>query len=185
MKTTLAAVLALAVVALIGPTPAASATKRTLYPCQDQTGFSSTTLTIVTSVKPSYNQTWVFAEAPSVVATRILANLNNNSANVTFKEANGVVPNLYINVTLTESNSGTQQDSAYAAVTGLAKPGTLFNATSGNAPYIGWKDAVDHLSTDMLEWLTGGWHSNPPCRRPDGSTRTQWPDTGGSVPRSK
>jgi hypothetical protein len=145
--------------------------KDNVWPCQDQQGFSYTTLTVVITVKPTYNMTWKFAEAPSVVAQRILADLNANGRGITFQEANGVVPNLYINVTMTETNDGTQQDSAYAEVTGLAKSGTLFRESSGPAPFTAWREAVDHLSTNMLTWLQNGWHSNPPCREADGSVR--------------
>jgi hypothetical protein len=155
--------------------PAEAASRQTLYPCDDQTGFSNTTLTLITTVKPTSGMTWTFPEAPSVVAQRVLTNLNANAKSITFKEANGVIPNLYINVTLSETNSGTQQDTAYAEVTGLAKAGTLFRENSGAAPYIGWRDAIDHLVTKMLVWFEQGWHGNPPCRLPDGSTRTHWP----------
>jgi len=145
--------------------------KDNVWPCQDQVGFRYTTLTVVITVKPTYNMTWKFPEAPSVVAQRILADLNANGHGITFQEANGVVPNLFINVTMSETNDGTQQDSAYAEVTGLAKSGTLFRESSGPAPFIGWRDAVDHLSTNMRNWLENGWHTNAPCREADGSVR--------------
>jgi hypothetical protein len=145
--------------------------KQTVWPCQDQQGFSNTTLTVVITVKPSYNMTWKFPEAPSVVAQRILSDLNDNSAGISFQEANGVVPNLYITVTISETNDGTQQDSAYAEVTGLGRVGTLFHESSGQAPYTAWRDAVDHLSSNMLVWFQNGWHTNAPCREADGSIR--------------
>jgi hypothetical protein len=166
---TLAAVAALALFA-----PDAAVAAPTIYPCQDVQAFSSTTLTLVTTVKPGSNSTWTFPEAPSVVAQRLLTDLNSNSASITFKEASGVIPNLYLNVTLTETNQGTQQDSAYVNVTGLAKAGTLFNESSGQAPYIGWRDAIDHLATNMLTWFQQGWHTNGTCRRPDGTIRHSW-----------
>jgi hypothetical protein len=171
---------------LCAAAPGTAATRQTTYPCQDQAGFSNTTLTIVTTVTPSAGMKWSFDEAPSVVAQRILTDLNGNSHNITFKEASGVVPNLYINVTLSETNSGTQQDSAYATVTGLAKSGNLFTESSGVAPFIGWKDAVDHLATNMLVWLQNGWHTNPPCLLPDGTMRTDTANPGGTqTPRRK
>lgn len=143
-----------------------------LVACYDQQGFSYTTLTVVISVKPTYNMQWKFPEAPSVVAERLLNQLNANSSGITFREANGVVPNLYINVTMSETNDGTQQDSAYVEVTGLGRAGTQFRDSSGVAPYTSWRDAIDHLSTKMLSWFTGGWH-NTNCRMPDGSVRAQ------------
>ena len=60
----------------------------------------------------------------------------------------GVVPNLYINVTISETNNGTQQDSASVEVTGLGKAGVLFRESSGPARYTGRRDALDHLSTN-------------------------------------
>jgi len=177
MKTTFTAFLAMALMALFcaGSADAQLFAKKkkkdNIWPCQDQQGFRYTTLTVVITVKPTYNMTWKFPEAPSVVAQRILADLNANSQGITFQEANGVVPNLYINVTMSETNAGTQQDSAYSEVTGLGKSGTLFHESSGQAPYTGWRDAVDHLSTNMLTWLQNGWHTNPPCREANGSIR--------------
>ncbi len=185
MKTS-AFVLGLALVALIAPLPAGSADRRAAtYPCGDQLGFSNTTLLIVTTVTPAAGKVWSFDSAPSVIAARILSDLNANPNNITFKEASGVVPNLYLNVTMSETNTGTQQDQAWISVTGLGKPGVLFSESSGAAPYIGWHDAIDHLVTNALVWIDQGWHTNPPCRRPDGSMRTQWPDTGGGSARSK
>lgn len=177
MKATFAAVLTLALLVLFCAVPADAQLfskknkQSNVWPCQDQQGFSNTTLTVVIIVKPAYNMTWKFPEAPSVVAQRILADLNENSAGITFQEANGVIPNLYLNVTVSETNDGTQQDSAYSEVTGLGKAGVLFRESSGQAPYTGWREAVDHLSTNMLNWLQNGWHTNAPCREPDGSVR--------------
>ncbi len=177
MKSTFAAVLTIALLALFCANPADaqlfSRKKKqdNVWPCQDQQGFSYTTLTVVITVKPNYNMTWKFPEAPSVVAQRILADLNGNGSGITFQEANGVVPNLFITVTLSETNNGTQQDSAYSEVTGLGKVGVLFRENSGPAPYTSWRDAVDHVSTNMLTWFQNGWHTNAPCRESDGSIR--------------
>lgn len=144
-------------------------------PCQDQTAFSNITLTVVTTVKPSYNMTWKFSEAPSVVAKYLLTDLNSNTHGIIFTEASGVVPNLLFNMTMSETNEGTQQDSAYITVTGLGKNGNLFTESSGAASFVGWRPAVDKLASNMLVWLGQGWHTNPPCRLPDGTTRTHWP----------
>ena len=170
-------VIALAAVLLLGGSTTnaqAAARTKTIYPCKDHLPFYNTTLTIVTTVKAPYNTTWAFPEAPSVLAQRLLTGLNNNSKSITFKEANGVIPNLYINVLLTETNTGTQQDRASVESPACA-PGTLFTDTSGPAPYIGWRDAIDHLATNMIVWFEGGWHTEPPCRLPDGGMRTHWP----------
>jgi hypothetical protein len=174
----------LVVVGLAGSAPSIAASRGgTTWPCTDQTGFSYTTLTIVTTVNAAAGKTWTFDSAPNVIAQRLLTDLNNNTSSITFKEANGVVPNLYFNVTLTENNSGTLQDQAYVTVTGLAKPGTLFTENSGPGAFVGWQGAIDKLASGMLVWLQQGWHTNPPCRRPDGSMRTQWPDN--YTPRGK
>jgi hypothetical protein len=157
--------------ALAVATSAPAAARGSLAPCKDHAGFQSTTLTIVTTVNPSAGKTWTFPEAPSVVAQRLLSDLNANTRYITFKEANGVVPNLYLYVTLDESNAGTQRDSAYVRVTGLALPGTLFNESSGPAPFIGWHDAIDHLATNTLSWLYNGWTTRPPCQFADGRVK--------------
>jgi hypothetical protein len=160
---------------LSAPAPGIAAARQPIYGCIDHHGFSNTTLLIVTTVSPAGGMTWSFPEAPSVVAQRLLTGLNNNSFGVVFKEANGVVPNLFFNVTLSETNAGTQQDTAYVTTTGLALPGVLWRESSGPAPYIGWKDAIDHLSSNMLSWLQNGWHGSHPCRLPDGTLRQSWP----------
>lgn len=184
MKTRAAFALGLALIGLACPIPAGAAPRGgTTWPCTDQTGFADTTLTIVTTVTAAAGKTWTFDSAPSVIAQRLLTDLNKNTADITFKEANGVVPNLYFNLTLSENNSGTLQDQAFVTVTGLGKAGTLFTDNSGEGAFVGWQGAVDKLATNMLSWLEQGWHTTPPCRRPDGSIRTQWPDN--YTPRSK
>lgn len=94
--------------------------------CKDQESFSNTTLTVVITVKPSSGMEWEFPEAPSVVAARVLRDLNQNTRNTTFKEASGVNPNLFLAVTLSETIEGTQRDTADVEVTGLGKAGILF-----------------------------------------------------------
>jgi hypothetical protein len=136
--------------------------------CDLQQPFHDTVLTVVISVTPESNLQWTFPEAPSHVAQRILADLNANRRNRTFKEASGVVPNLYINVTVNETGAGTKQDTAYAIVTGLGKAGTLFSVNSGQAPFVGLGEAIDHLSSSMLTFFEGGWHKPSPCVIPNG-----------------
>ncbi|PYS21323.1 MAG: hypothetical protein DMF72_17700 [Acidobacteria bacterium] len=143
--------------------------KSNIPPCDLlQQPFHDTALTVVITVKPASGLQWTFPEAPSHVAQRILADLNANQRNITFKEASGVVPNLYINVTVSEISEGTKQDTANAEVTGLGKAGTLFSASSGQAPFVGLAEAIDHLSTNMLTWFEGGWHRPGPCVAPNG-----------------
>jgi hypothetical protein len=146
---------------------------KNIPPCKDQPGFANKTLTVVITVKPDSDMHWKFPEAPSVVAERILSDLNANTRNITFKEASGTLPNLYVNVTMSETNEGTRQDSARVEVTGLGKVGTLFTEKSGEAPYTNWQDAVDNLSKNMLNWLENGWSTKPPCLQPNGTLRSK------------
>ena len=138
--------------------------------CNDHAGYSNTTLTVVITVKPAPNQTWKFPEAPATVADRILTGLNNNKRGITFKEASGELPNLRIDVIMSETNEGTQQDSASVQV---SSADFSFNENSGTAPYVGWQNAVDHLSNNMVEWFEGGYHTSGTCVRPDGTVRNQ------------
>jgi hypothetical protein len=163
-----------AALSLLAVAPAGAASSP-VGPCKDRTGFANTTLTLVMTVKPVANMSWKFPEAPSVVSTRILTGLNTNDRGIVFKEANGVIPNLYFTVTMSETNEGTQQDQAWVEVTGLALPGVLFRESSGSAPYIGWRDAIDHLVTNVLVWFQNGWHTTSPCRLPDGTIRKSYP----------
>jgi len=139
--------------------------------CADQPGFSNTTLTVVTAVTPAAGMQWKFDEAPSVVARRLLDDLNRNSRGILFTEASGSVPNLYFDVTLSETNAGTRQDSAWVNVRGLGRVGRLFGEKSGDAPYTDWRQAVDQLSSNMLSWFQNGWHAGGPCRNEDGTLR--------------
>jgi hypothetical protein len=116
---------------------------------------------------------WKFPEAPSVVAARILQDLNQNKLNITFKEASGVTPNLYLTVTLSETNEGTRRDTANVEVTGLGKAGILFRESSGETPFTGAIDAIDKLSANMLGWFESGWRTKSPCLQSDGTVRNQ------------
>jgi hypothetical protein len=142
-------------------------------PCDEQPGFSNTTLTVVTIVKPESGKTWNFPEAPSVLAAQLLQGLNQNTRNITFKEASGVTPNLYFNITLSESIEGTRRYQAYVEVTGLGKVGMLFRESSGENPFTNAHDAINKLSASMLKWFENGWSKKPPCIQADGSVRTQ------------
>ena len=138
--------------------------------CRDHDGYSNATITVVITVKPAANQTWKFPEAPSTVADRILTDLNTNNHGITFKEASGALPNYRLDVTISETAQGTQQDSGWVEVTGTD---TEFSESSGTAPYVGWREAVDHLSTNMLKGFEVAWHTLNTCVRPDGTVRNQ------------
>ena len=159
---------------------ARSAGSTNIPQCHDYLGFHDELLKVLITVKPTYNMQWKFDEAPSVVAEELLADLNSNSRRIKFTEASGELPHFYINVIMTETNEGTRQDSATVEVRGVPVYGggtqtsvTLFSERSGESPFTSWRDAINHLGTNMLKWFEGGWHSNPPCIRPNGSVRTQ------------
>jgi hypothetical protein len=147
--------------------------KKKYPPCGGHPGFANTTLAVVTTVKPESGKTWKFPEAASVIASRVLRGLNQNTRNIVFKEASGVTPNFVLNVTLIETSDGTLRDTAYVEVTGLGEAGVIFRASSGEAPFTGALAAVDKLSTNMLRWFENGWGKTPPCVQADGSLRTQ------------
>lgn len=144
--------------------------KKNLPPCEMVGSVAGSTLNIVTTVKPEAGKTWKFPEAPSVVAARLLQALNKNTRNIVFTEANGVTPNYYFNVIVTESSEGTRRASASVEVTGLGKPGILFRESSGAAPFTGVGYAIDQLGLNMQKWFENGWTKNrPPCTLTDGS----------------
>jgi len=118
----------------------------------------------VITVKPGAGKVWNFPEAPSYVSSSILSRLNSDgsSRNLSFQEANGVVPNLYINVTLNESTDGTHQDTAYSDVSGLGR-GSLFQESSGQAPFTSWQQAANSLSDNMYTWFANGWSLTRGC----------------------
>jgi hypothetical protein len=95
----------------------------------------------------------------------------NALGQVSYSEASGQVPNVYINVTVSQENNGTEQDSAWASVTGLGFSGELFNASSGSAPYTNMPDMLWALATDINSWFVGGWTTTGECRMADGTIR--------------
>lgn len=157
--------LCLVALALMGARDAAAQSGR--YPrCDTQPGFSNTTLTVVTTVKLGSNLKWrVPEEGPAYYAREILEQLNLNTRNITFREASGVTPNLFFNITFSGSVEGTTQATAYVEVTGLGKPGTLFTESSGSAPFNSGDAALDRLAANMLTWFQNGWSTRPPCMR--------------------
>lgn len=148
------------------PADAAAQAGQGRYPqCDSQPGFSNTTLTLVTTAKVAANLQWTRSESPSVVARGLLRGLNQNTRNITFREASGVTPNLFFALTLGGTLEGTTQATAYIVVTGLGKSGTLFTESSGPAPFATFEAAMDRLSANMLTWFENGWSTMPPCIR--------------------
>jgi len=134
-----------------------------------QPPFHDTVLTVVTTVKPAANYEWTMDDEPAFFAGALLDYLNQHTTkNIRFKEANGVTPNLYFQVTMFQSNEGTQQNRASVEVTGLGKEGVLFTATSGQSPFTNMRDAFNRTGQKMLTWFEGGWHRPGPCRAPNG-----------------
>lgn len=165
-----AAIVAFVAVALLWPSLPARAAS--YPPCNDSNGYANTTLLVVFTVKPVAGTQWTFSEAPSVVAQRLLTDLNANESAITFKEANGVVPNLRFDVTFSETNAGTRQDTASVYTT---EPLGFWVTQSGDAPYITWQDAIDHLASNMLVFLRNGWVGARPCTLPDGKVSRKAP----------
>ena len=166
MRNNVLAVAAASLVAVLSscvPPPRQHA-RAPLPPCYQQPGFSNTTLTTVITVKPYAGKVWTFPEAPSYISSAILSRLSADGSprNLSFQEANGVVPNLYINVTLNESTDGTHQDTAYADVSGLGR-GSLFQESSGQSPYTSWQAATNNLSDNMYTWFANGWSLTRGC----------------------
>ena len=139
-------------------------------PCNDHAGFSNTTLNVLITIKPGGDKKWTFSEAPELVARRVLLDLNGNSKNIVFKEANGVKSDFDFSVILTESVDGTPRYSANATLTYGAQ-NMSFSENSGSYTFTTWGDAIDNLSGKMLSWITLGWRSDPPCTQSDGTVR--------------
>src|SRR2546425_7872403 len=71
--------------------------------CEEQERFHDTTVTVVTTVKPAQGFKWTMDDAPSFFAGALLDYLNKNTSNITFREASGVAPNFYLNVTMSQT----------------------------------------------------------------------------------
>src|ERR1041385_4393177 len=191
MKTTI--LLSVLAVFLLNATTSAQKRKN-LSQCTDHPALFNDNILMLINVKPVANMEWKFPEAPSVVAKRIFDDLNKNDQLINFKEPNGVLPLFIINVTISETNNGTRRDEAWAEVSGLSdlygrgsrSSVTLFSEKSGDAPFTTARDAVDHLSENLLVWFKQGWHTTSPCIQWDGSARLNAPskDSGSASLKS-
>jgi hypothetical protein len=124
----------------------------------EQPGFRNTDLKVVISVSLSEDLEWGLDDGPSDVAGFLLEDLNTDGAaiGVTFTEANGVQPNLRIDMAVNDVGTGTTQITATASVTGLGR-GHLFDASSGQSPFTSGDDAVKALADDIYRWISQGW----------------------------
>jgi hypothetical protein len=172
---------------------AVAAAQDATYPGCTYPSLASHDVTLVITVKPAAGMEWKFPEAPSVVADRILDGLKQNSQwkakdnwthNIDFKEASGTEPSFRINVTVSETNEGTRQDSMEAVVEGpkhyqAFACGTAqfeqcnefirqFSERSGDFAFTNWRDAADELSKRLVIWFRSGWIREPPCWEFDG-----------------
>lgn len=137
--------------------------------CADQAPLSGQALTVVITVSAPSDKQWLFDEAPAMVAGELLTDLNALGS-ISFSEANGEEPNLYLNVTLNQETQGTEQDTAYVEASGLGH-GVLFHDTSGASPFTSTEDALTALAANINSWLVSGWTTTAACRLPDGSIR--------------
>jgi hypothetical protein len=129
----------------------------------EQPGFRNTDLKIVISVSGDEEWEWDYLDDEPSVDEAVLSCLNTDGVadGVTFTEANGVQPNLRIDVSWSYSASGTTQISASASVSGLNR-GHLFDATSGPSPFTVGFDASKALADDIYRWIHQGWTYNTP-----------------------
>jgi hypothetical protein len=145
-----------------------------LPPCYTQAGFSNTTLAVTYNVYPGAGKKWSYDDSPMVIASHVESRLNaDGRANgLSFAQANGVTPNLYVNITLDDvgAATGNHRYVAYVEVTGLGR-GFLFRDSSGEAPFVNGNDALNRLTDNIYNWMSGGWHSTPgTCRDTSGTS---------------
>ncbi len=125
----------------------------------EQPGFRNTDLKVVIVLSLANGWVWTHPNiGPAWVADDLLECLNSAGAadGVTFTEANGVQPNLRIDVLLTQATEGTTQITMTASVSGLGR-GHLFDASSGQSPFTTEEDAVQALVDDTYRWISQGW----------------------------
>jgi hypothetical protein len=150
--------------------------------CLDHDPIRYVPVTVITTVQPAANYKWSFSDAPAVLAQYLLKDLNNNALGITFSEASGAAPNFRFNVTMLETNQGTQQDTASLVVWGPPNMNygsgpsvQLWLENSGPSPYVGWRSAIDALAVRMLGWFQNGWKSPGRCTLPNGLIREHYP----------
>lgn len=98
--------------------------------------------------------------------TPTLLNARFNSAGQgdgnTFSEANGVEPNFYFTVTLSDTD-GNNHFTAYAEFSGWGQ-GHITNLSSGQYPFTNPIDAINAVVDQAYSYIHGGWHdSRPSC----------------------
>ncbi len=80
----------------------------------------------------------------------------------TFSEANGVAPNFYFTVTLSDTD-GNNHFTAYAEFSGWGQ-GHITNVSSGQYPFTNPIDAINAVVDQAYAFIHGGWHdSRPSC----------------------
>ena len=159
------------------PSPKKDKKYKNLPRCIIHPPHSNWDVKVVIDVQPASGKHWNFSDAPSVIARRFLEGMNDNTSKLRFLEPNGDYPNFTIHVTLDETNDGTRRDQAWASVVGPYEEVTgvtnetavNFTEKSGEAPYLNWQEAIDHLSRNVEHWWETGWSNKATCLKADGS----------------
>jgi hypothetical protein len=97
---------------------------------------------------------------PSLLNSRF--NADGQADGDSFSEANGVQPNFYFTVTLSDSD-GNNHFTAYAEFSGWGQ-GHINNFSSGQYPFTNPVDAINAVVDQAYAYIHGGWHdSRPTC----------------------
>lgn len=97
---------------------------------------------------------------PTVLNNRF--NADGAAEGNTFTEANGVAPNFYFTVTLSDTD-GNNHFTAYAEFSGWGQ-GHITNVSSGQYPFTNAVDAMNAAVDQAYAFIRGGWHdSRPSC----------------------
>ena len=126
-------------------------TKPVVYPCVQHAGLTYSPILLKINISASYNMkdlSTVRANDPSMIMEELLK-LNYN-----YKLADGVRPNLVLNVTYTNDGYDHYGVNLYVDWQGQAN----FTITLANN-YITGRQLIADMAAEFNRWIVNGWHS--------------------------
>ena len=126
-------------------------TKPIVYPCVHYAGLTYSPILLKINISSSYNMkdlSAVRANDPNMILEEL------QKLNYSYKLADGVRPNLVLNVTYTNDGYDHYGVTLYVDWQGQAN----FTITLANN-YITGRQLIEDMAKELNRWVTNGWHS--------------------------